>query len=238
MQHDGHVLSELVLASVPLLLDAEEIAIGPGPGGADFIYLGDTGNNFASFGVGIPRRKAVIYRVAEPTIPAGAGPTRISIEDAFPIVLSFPKGACDIEAFVVDPWSGDLYLIGKRPDGHSQVLVASAAQLSAGGGELQLEGELRFGAPPLSGSPMPTAASISRDGRRILIRTYADVWSFTREPGESIWTALQRPPVALPAPREPQGEAITFADQDRAYLTISEGVHPPVNCLPLVPPVR
>src|SRR5690349_4904407 len=61
----GHLLAELVLETVPILVDAEDIALGPALQG-QFLYLGDTGNNFASMGQGIPRRKAVVYRMPEP----------------------------------------------------------------------------------------------------------------------------------------------------------------------------
>lgn len=231
LDRDGRVLAELVLKTVPLLVDAEDITIGPGPGGRDYIYLGDTGNNFASFGVGIPRRKAVVYRIPEPDIPRDARGGRLELAEAFPIVLTFPEGACDVEAFFLDPWTGDLYFIGKRPDGHSQILTASAAQLAGGGGQLRLLGELRFGLPPLAGNSMPTSASISRDGTRILVRTYQEVWLFERRAGESVLTALTRAPRALPAPRERQGEAIGWVDHDTAYVTLSEGHKPAVNCV-------
>lgn len=227
----GELLAELTLETVPLLIDAEDLAIGPGPGGASFIYLGDTGNNFASFGVGIPRRKAVIYRISEPEIPTSARRARLVIKEAFPIVLTFPLGARDVEAFFVDPISRDLFLITKQPDGHSQLLTASAAQLEGGGGPLTFLAELRFGQPPLPGSPMPTSAAISQDGSAILVRTYSSVFLFARAPGESVPSALQRAPRSLPSPQEAQGEAIAFANDARAFVTISEGVKPAVNCV-------
>lgn len=233
----GELLAELTLETVPLLIDAEDLAIGPGPGGASFIYLGDTGNNFASFGVGIPRRKAVIYRIPEPEVPTSARRAKLSIKEAFPIVLTFPLGARDVEAFFVDPISRDLFIITKQPDGHSQLLTASAAQLEGGGGPLTLLAELRFGQPPLPGSPMPTSAAISQDGSAILVRTYSSVFLFSRAPGESVPAALQRAPRSLPSPQEAQGEAIAFADYGRAFVTISEGVKPAVNCVAWAPTV-
>jgi hypothetical protein len=235
IDRSGQVLAELVLETVPLLIDAEDIAIGPGPGGASYLYLGDTGNNFASSGFGIPRHKAVLYRMPEPAIPSDARGVKLSIAEAFPIVFTFPEGPRDIEAFFIDPLNGDLFLISKQPDGHSQILGASAAMLAAGGGKLELLGALLFGAPPLGGSSMPTSASISRDGMRILVRTYTSVWLFRRRAGESILTALERAPEELPAPGERQGEAIGFVDQDRAFVTLSEGINPPLNCA-AVPP--
>lgn len=230
IDRQGRLLAELQLPTVPLLIDAEDIALGPGPGGASFIYLGDTGNNFASFGQGIPRRKAVVYRVPEPEVPLAARGLKIPLKDVFPIVFTFPRGARDVEAFFIDPTSGDLYLLSKQADHRSQLLRASATMLAAGGGELELLAERSFGQAKVPGSTMPTAASISRDGGMILIRTYESVLLFRRLTGESVVGALGREPETLPAPRERQGEAISFVDDDSAFLTISEGVRPAIKC--------
>lgn len=231
IDRSGALLSELKLGGVPMVLDCEELAIGPAPGGEHYLYVGDTGNNFASFHVGIPRRKAVIYRMLEPK-PEGVGPqAKQTVTDVFPIVLTFPDGARDVEAFFIDPRGGDLFVITKQPDGHSQLLTASAAVLAGGGDRLQLLGELQFGSARLPGSTMPTAADISSDGSSILVRTYSSVFLFRRGPSESVVQALLAgTPEQLPALPEGQGESIAFVDRDSAYLTISEGVSPSINC--------
>jgi hypothetical protein len=232
----GEILAELTLPTVPKLIDTEDIAIGPGPGGASFLYLGDTGNNFAGSGLGIPRRKAVVYRIPEPYIPSSARHLKLALREAFPIVLTFPKGARNIEAFFIDPPSGELVIISKDPDGDSQVLAASTAQLAGGGGPLTWLGQLHFGRPPLPGSPMPTSASTTKDGRTILVRTYSSVFLFPRAPGESVMSALRRAPQPYPSPSEAQGEAIAFVNGETAFVTISEGRHASVNCVTLSQP--
>lgn len=229
----GILLAELSLENVPILIDAEDIANGPGPGGSTYLYLGDTGNNFASMGLGIPRLKAVLYRMPEPLISRAARGVKVKVYDTFPIVLTFPDGARDVEAFFVDPRTGDLYMVSKQHDGHSQVLEASAATLNAGGGKLSLLGTLQFGSATLPGSTMPTSASISRDGGVILIRTYDSIFEFKRGPGESVWSALGRAPLRLPSPSERQGEAIGLAGGDTDLVTISEGIEPAIHCLKL-----
>jgi hypothetical protein len=226
----GELLAELQLETVPILIDAEDIALGPAPGSGWFVYLGDTGNNFASMGVGIPRRKAVLHRFAEPELAAGWRGAQVPIRDVYPIVLTFPDGARDVEAFVIDPLSGDLFMIGKQFDGRSQIFSASADTLAAGGGELRVELELVFGRGDLPGSTMPTAAAISRDGRSIVIRTYSAAFLFRRQPGEALPAALRRTPRQLPTAREQQGEALGFAHDDAAFVTISEGVKPAIYC--------
>jgi hypothetical protein len=232
VERSGELLAELTLDTVPLMLDAEDIAVGPGPGGASFVYLGDTGNNFAT-GLGIPRRKAVVYRIPEPAIDTTKRGAKLRLSEAFPIVFTFPRGARNVEAFFVDPRTGDLIAIAKQPDGVSEVLSASAETLAAGGGELVLLGELHFGEPPLPGNRLTTAASIKRDGSAILVRTYSSVFLFERAAGDSIMQALSRAPRELPSPPETQGEAIAFVDGDHAYVTISEGRHAPIFCAAL-----
>jgi hypothetical protein len=231
----GRLLAELVLETVPLVIDAEDIALGPAPNGGRFLYLGDTGNNFASMGLGIPRRTAVLYRMTEPVVAPPARDVRIPIRETVPLVFTFPSGARDVEAFFIDPQSGDLFMVAKQADGHSQILTANAAMLAAGGGELRLVGELSLGLGGPQGGKMPTAASIARDGSAILIRTYTSVLLFQRQAGESALAALLRPPRQLIAPLERQGEAIGFAEHDTAFVTISEGINPAVYCKKLSP---
>lgn len=230
----GHVLAELVLETVPILVDAEDIALGPAPKG-HFLYLGDTGNNFASMGQGIPRRKAVVYRMPEPVVPATSRGAKIAVSDVQPIVFTFPDGARDVEAFFIDPRNGELFMLGKQADGRSQILTADPEMLAAGGGELRLAGEVLFGQGAPLGAKMPTAASIARDGSAILIRTYNTVLLFPRGPSESVVSALRRAPRQLRAPAETQGEAIALTEGDTAFVTISEGIHPAIYCEKLPP---
>lgn len=230
IDRQGALLAELVLTSVPTMLDAEDIASGPAPDGSTFLYLGDTGNNFASMGLGIPRRKAVLYRMPEPSLSVTARGLKLEMHNVFPIVLTFPEGARDIEAFFIDPQTGDLFMLGKQQDGHSPILTLSAVKLAQGGGELYLAGVMSFGMGFLTGSTMPTAASMARDGSAILIRTYNSVFLFRREGAEPIMRAFSRAPLRLPSAEEQQGEAISFAEGTQAFITISEGMKPPINC--------
>jgi hypothetical protein len=63
---------------------------------------------------------------------------------------------------------------------------------------------------------------ISSDGSKILIKTYQNVYYWTKKSGESIVQALMREPTILLYNPEPQGEAIGFQLDGSAYYTISE----------------
>jgi hypothetical protein len=219
----GRTLAQIELPTVPILIDPEDIAVGPAPNGGWFVYLGDTGNNFARGGLGIPRKKAVLYRMLEPLLELLSLEKKLALSDVLPIVLTFPDGAHDTEAFFFDPSDGDLYMITKEDDGRSLVLGARAGELSTGAAELRHLGDLHFGQGALPGNGQPTAASITRDGRTILVRTYSTVFSFERRPGEAIMSALSRPPKRHAGPALQQGEAITFTNDGAAFITVSEG---------------
>ena len=49
-------------------------------------------------------------------------------------------------------------------------------------------------------------------------------------------SALRRVPHPYPSPSEAQGEAIAFVDDETAFVTISEGLQAPVNCVTLRQP--
>ena len=71
---------------------------------------------------------------------------------------------------------------------------------------------------------LTTGGDFRRDGRAFVIRTYADAYEFTLRPGETMAAALERPPKKHPLPLEPQGEAICYRLDGKAWLTCSERV--------------
>ncbi|MGI8595598.1 MAG: PE family protein, partial [Solirubrobacteraceae bacterium] len=89
-------------------LDWEDIAVR----GQD-LYVGDIGDNAGQ------RPEIVVYRVAEPPIDQGGGPTT----PATPLRLRYPDGPHDAEALLVDPSRGDLVVVTKELDGVAGVYV-------------------------------------------------------------------------------------------------------------------
>ena len=89
--------------------DWEDIAIGPGPvEGQDYVYAGDIGDNARQ------RSSVTVYRVAEPSVSTIQDPVTVNLYgvDALPMQYPGPE-VYDCEALLVDPVSGDLFLVTK-----------------------------------------------------------------------------------------------------------------------------
>jgi hypothetical protein len=182
--------------------DWEDIAVGPGPDGKSYIYIGEIGDNAAI------HSEVIIYRIPEPVKlkpESGVKPEKIK--------LTYPGGARDAETLMVDPISGDIYIISKR-DEKNTIYCLPADRFKDKKAVLEKMGELNF--------TSSVGGDISTDGNQILIKSYLNVYYWIRKSGESIAQALLRDPVLLIYNPEPQGEAIAFQPDGNVYYTISE----------------
>ncbi len=196
--------------------DWEDMAVGPHPNGGDAVFIADMGDNAES------RSYVRIYRVPEPAVTIGATPAAISVASYDSFRLLYPDRPHNAETFLVDPDTGDVYIVTKENDGHSRVFFA-ACPASGATVTMTLAGSLVFGVAPLSGSALPTGGDVSPDGSKVIIRTYSHVYMFLRPAGGSIADALASTPHAMPAPSEGAGEAIAFSPDGWSYYTLSEG---------------
>ena len=197
----GNELGKLELSGLSNR-DWEDIAIGPGPNGSSYIYVAEIGDNEAKYD------QIYLYRFAEPellqAIPSAAI-DRVS--------LQFPGGPKDAESFLVDPISGELYLVSKR-EAKNTLYRVPADGFEKGNTLLEKLHSFDF--------TSSVAADVSRDGSQILIKNYLQVFYWTRQANQSLSEALQAPPQRLPYVPEPQGEAIGFNFKGDAYFTLSE----------------
>ena len=141
---------------------------------------------------------------------------------------TYPGGPEDAEALLVDPLTGDLFIITKQLSGFSKVLTAAAADLVATAtvpmrevGVLAVPVTPHYDANAAMALPstMVTGADISPDGGVVLVRTYQQVLAFVRVDGQTVAEALAGAPCEAPQVGEPQGEAIAFsATGDRYFL--------------------
>lgn len=148
--------------------------------------------------------------------------------------LTYPDGPHDTEALLLDQ-HGVPHLITKNPLGTAGIYRPVGALASPGPTALEQVGSIRLTATTTPGGPLPgvvgsvviTGAAATLDGSIVAVRTYTDAYLFAVTDGDLV-AALSRPPVRVPLPNEPQGEAIAF-EPDGALVSASEGVGQPVR---------
>ena len=186
--------------------DWEDIAVACyGKEKKSHIYVADIGDNNAR------RSFVTVYRFAEPALVD----TLIKIKNYDQIRIEYEDGARDAEALFVDPLTSDIYIISKHEENVGLYRVAypySLKDINIAKKELTL---------PLS---FVTAADISPDGRKILIKTYTSIYKYSRKKSQSIVKALSGKSKQLPYYLEPQGEAVAWDAEGKSYFTLSESV--------------
>ena len=195
---------------IPGLLnrDWEALSRGPCPAGS-CLYIGDVGDNLEQ------RPTVVLYRLREPaSLARFQGASDSTPLDLDSLTFRYLDGAHDVEALWIDQ-DGRPNLITKGRNGpitmfrlpadgfgSNQILTAIPVQ------ELPLRPDHGLGR-------WVTDAALAPDGRRVAIRTYAEVYVFPLFP-----TGRLGPPVACHAAGYgPQGEGIVWLDQTRLLLT-------------------
>lgn len=214
-------------------VDYEDIAIGPGPvGGTDYLYVADTGNN------ALGRSTVIVYRVAEPGVTANQSPVNVNLSGVDALPMTFPGTNYDCETLLVDPNSGDIYLVTRDRNGVSGDVsfVFRNPAPHVAGVNVTLELVTSFAAPDeIKGG------DISPDGTQILLRpaaanTSIDALWWSWDTTSSLATVFAQAGCPVPAAPEPQGEAIGFAADGLSYYTVSEGSNQPVYQYTLATP--
>ena len=225
----GRHLGVYTLSGVTAV-DWEDMAAGPGPDiSRDYLYIGDTGNN------GLYRGTVKLHRVPEPVVDAGQAPVAETLEGVESFTLAYPLAPLvvyDCETLMVDPATGDVYLVSKDSSaldlGWSTVFRAAAPLVS--GATIVLEEVASFYTGPGLMNQV-TGGDIAPDGASLLIRTYQSVLWWPVSAG-NVAAAFSQPPCLPPPPNEVQGETIAFAADGEGYYTLSEafvlGVPQPV----------
>lgn len=207
---DGSILATCALTGITPV-DCEDVAVGPGPKSDEsYVWLADIGDN------GLRRETIGIYRFPEPRIGAGWTEKSLQIDGIERFELVYPDRPHDAETLLVDPSSGEIYVITKwEPRSHIYRGILNKPESTVA---LEYVGDL-----PFNGA---TGGDISPDGRWIIIRTYFSAYIWRRDPGTSIAELIQSDGCPVPVAQEPQGEAICFAHGAGSYVTISEGPRP------------
>lgn len=228
---DGRDLGTFTLVSATNV-DWEDIAVGPGPTpGSTFLYVGDIGD--FSVSNGSTRASIVVYRVPEPALDAAtAVPGDHTLSGVDALTLTYPGGArYDAEALLVDPLTGELYVITKD---WSQAGVArvfrAPANLVAGSNTVLTEAT----SVSLGVLQMVTGADVTPAGDVVALRTdtltgAGSVVLFPRPAGGSLADAFAQAPCDGAVANEAQGEALGFTPDARGYVTAGEGPSPALH---------
>jgi hypothetical protein len=186
--------------------DWEDIAAAPCPeGGGDCLYLADTGNNDKD------RKHVSLWVFPEPQ------PDDTATAPATEYRAEFTTQPTDIEAVAVLPDRGIL-LISKGNNDDVRLFRWPTPLTSHGAAELQPVREL---APePTEVGDRVTGASASPNGRYVAVRTYAALALYRTQ--DLLGSGRPFAQLDLDELAEPQGEAVSLADDGTVLLT-SEG---------------
>jgi hypothetical protein len=200
--------------------DWEDIASGPGPQpNRPYLYIGDIGDNNAK------RADIVIYRIPEPdlkTANKNSSKTRpIATENAEAIRLVYPDGKHDAEALLVDPSTGNLYLVTKVVFANPVVYEAAAPLSAARTITMKRLGEVRV--PSLFGGAI-TGGSVSPDGRRVALCDYFQGYELVLPASSGNFNDIWKQTMTgFDLGKRKQGESIAYRLDGNALLATSEG---------------
>ena len=201
---------------VPNAKNIDWEALGFGPCGAGkCLFIGDTGDNEER------RPSVTIYRLPEPDVSGSSGPGIAARVEAVEVV--YPDRPHDVEAMYVEP-DGAIMLITKGRRGG-----VLAFRVPAVSWQNRRVTAVRVDSLPIKPSLLTgrvvTDAAISPDERRVAVRTYREVWFFTRESDGRLAPDPRHPACDI-AGLEPQGEGLDWWDGDTLILTSERGMYP------------
>lgn len=202
LKHEGFVTDSLLLEGATNR-DWEDIAVGKGPqDNLTYLYIADIGDNNLQY------PSYTIYRAPEPK----NFNVNITVYDK--IEFTYPDGSHDAEALLIDDKTKDIYIITKR-DASSKVYKIPYPQDVSNMNQAVFVSDLTF-----SGV---VSASMNFNGREMIVKTYTDLYYYSRTPMEGLDVTLAKMPTdTLAYQLEPQGEAVGFANNNSGFFTLSE----------------
>ncbi len=214
LRESGTVVASFTILGVTAV-DPEDVGVGPCARSArrTCIFVADTGDNLRS------RSRVQIVRVIEPD-DLRSGPL---IAQAFP--FTYPDGAHDAEALLIDPRTAEAYVVTK-----SIMSLGDAYRVELTDGARTARAVHVASLSPTSGfDALVTAGSVHPSGTRLLLRTYRGAWELRRPDAPSLAEVLRTgTPHAVPSIRVLQGEAIAYTADGMGYLLGGEGDETPL----------
>jgi len=201
--------------------DWEDIAVGPGPlAGETYVYVGDHGNN------GRDRQRVWVHRVLEPELGGGQPPFDLDLSGGETFPLDYPDDRHDVETLLVDPVTGDVYLVTKAYEGPTILFRAAAPLVDGQAVTLEQMNTIDLGSNPQI--DLAKGGDVSPSGDRIVIRTTFNAFIWTRPLGTPFWEAFDYEPCTVGLQIELTGEAAGFAADGASFYPTSEWLNPPL----------
>ncbi|MEV6800105.1 hypothetical protein AB0M91_17400 [Micromonospora rifamycinica] len=152
--------------------------------------------------------------------------------------LSYPDGPHDAEALLVGR-DGRPVVVTKQ-GGEAGVYVPTGPPRAGATVPMRRAGQVRLPATttanPYSffGRRLVTGGATAPDGRRVVLRTYADAFEFDVTDGDVVAALTGGTPRVVPLPDEPQGESVSYSRDGRWLFTVSESAGQPAGTRPTV----
>lgn len=207
--------------------DWEDMAIVGESDGSATVYVADFGDNNAAY------TDYTIYWFREPVVNAS---TLSKISNVNSIKFKLPDGARDMECLLIDQKTKDIFIVSKRENNKRLYKISASNVVPAARVQAEFVQELTFSIPIIADPRVVSVnfisgGAVSADNSEILIKNYFEMYYWKRSAGESIPSALKRPPVKVTyaginsdgTGQEIQGEAVSFAANGSGYYTLGEG---------------
>ena len=205
-------------------IDWEDIAAYKDKSGKCFVYIGEIGDNKSQ------RRQHTIYCIPEPL--AGQATVDTKKKDAIPtanasvIRFIYPDHDQDAETLMVNPNTGDIYVVSKRLSGPAGVYRIKPNFDAA---ETQTAEKIADLSVPAIPNGFLTGGDISPDGRRMIIVDYAQGYEYVLPEKDTnfddIWKQTPEP---LELGKRKTGESICYSADGTSIFAGSEGLHSPI----------
>ena len=202
-------------------VDWEDIANYKDASGKCYLYIGDIGDNKSG------RNERTVYHVAEPTVSSEAASSNrkapLETEPADAVTFTYPDGPHNAETLMVQPATGDIYVLTKRVDGPS--FVFKLAPQFGSTVVAQKVGEVSLPAVP---NGLLTGGSISPDGKRVFLCDYNAGYELQLGNASNFDEIWKSKPIPVDLGDRKQGEAVTFSSDGSAIFATSENKNSPV----------
>lgn len=195
LRHSGEVLKNIYLKNA-VNRDWEDMVLA-----GSQLYIADIGDNNQE------HSSYTIYVLDEPLASAD------TITAFTTIRFQYPDGAHDAEALLVDA-DKSIFIITKRDNPSRIYKIPFPYSFS------ELNTAIEVGRLSLSDV---VSAAMSANGNHVLLKTYTEVFHYPRKnTADDIAAILSGTPEKVNYRLEPQGEALTFAQDDSGFFTLSE----------------